>query len=189
MQIKLTNIVNELQVNNPVVLRPFKNNKWERGKNIKETIVNFIRANQYQPANIIIDNVSSQYNHLVVTKAITSVLNMGVMRKKVTNPNTGRKVFVYYVPQGSLFELQVTNPNPTAEEVYKFWNEKINKTTEGLDILWTEYIKMRTPYVEKYIPNNLNPKVESSGRLISLLSQQDLNKFYNQMKQLVQKYA
>jgi argonaute-like protein implicated in RNA metabolism and viral defense len=92
----------------------------------------------------------------------------------------------------NLLELQVTNPNPTAKEVESYWQNEINNKTTVDDILWKEYIKMRKPYVEKYIPNNLFssvPELVNSVRLIPLLSQSDLNKFYREMKQLVQKYA
>lgn len=180
--------LNELQINNPNVMRPFKNNKWERGNNVKETIINFIRANQYQPENIIVDNVSvqSHYNSLVVARALRSVLIMGVMRRKATNPSTGRKIFVYYVPQGSLFELQINKPNPTAEEVYNYFENKVRNTNLiHNNSFMPIYMDMCEPYNRKYkIMGCIMYQHE-----FELLSQPDLNKLYREMKQIVQKYA
>lgn len=79
----------------------------------------------------------------------------------------------------NLLELQINNPNVTVEEVEKYFDEYASVD----DGWWEEYDKLK----EKY--SNPNKPLPDTLRLIIGLSQSELNRFYREMKQLVQKYS
>lgn len=79
----------------------------------------------------------------------------------------------------NLLELKINNPNVTVEEVEKYFNEYSSND----DRWWEEYDKLKKKYSNPTKPCPNTPK------LIISLSQPDLNKFYKEMRQLVQKYA
>jgi len=87
-----------------------------------------------------------------------------------------------------LNELGINNPNKTAEEVEKYYKENIyhnNNEFSGDSKGWQEYGEICKPYCEKY---DIYGWIGSFSEF-QKLSQQDLNKLYRDLKQLVQKYA
>lgn len=78
-----------------------------------------------------------------------------------------------------LNEFSVNNPNITPEKVYNYWaGSSLNE--EG----WTKYIELRDSYC-----NKINIDTGDTRHLVYRLSKSDLNRFYNDIQILVQKYS
>ena len=76
-------------------------------------------------------------------------------------------------------ELSVNNPNLNAKEVHNYYIDNLH------NLNLEEYIKICKPYCEKYdVLMYIGYRTE-----FELLSQQDLNKLYKEMRQLVHKYT
>lgn len=88
-----------------ITIKPFRNNLYEKGNNVVETIVNFIRANPFQMRSTIVDMILlRQWYHIsVIENAFKHIFNNGVIKKQVLNPKTNRKVWIYYLSQDKLF--------------------------------------------------------------------------------------
>lgn len=165
--------INELQINPSIQWRPFRNNNFEKGKTVKETIINFIKANPYQPEIIITTNIGLRrwYHPKVVLDNLRDTLNMGVVRKQVINPTTKRKVWIYYLSQDKLFELNI-NPNRiTRGDIYSILiNSNVSNNFMNNVGIINKYAE--TQYWESWM-EGLN-KIEDK----------DLNKCYNELKQI-----
>ena len=176
--------LNELGINNPSIgFKPFRNNKFEQGRNVRETIINFLRANPFQPEIVITKALSDIYHSKIILDNIRKILSMGVIRKQVINPYTKRKIWIYYLSQDKLFELGI-NKGVTAQEVRDYYLDNFWTDMNFNFNLWQGYIKICQPYLEKY---ELNGWIGSYN--FKQLSQQELNKLYNQMKELIQKHV
>jgi hypothetical protein len=87
--------------------------------------------------------------------------------------------------ESKINELEINNPNPSWEEIYDYYDENIYsnwKEFASNSKGWEEYEEIRNKYCEKY-------NLDLETRRLKILSKQDLNNFYSEMKQLVKKYV
>jgi len=85
-----------------------------------------------------------------------------------------------------LLELEVNNPNINIETVLKLWNESIIRFVFSNDNAWKEYQQIITPYYNKY---GVFKDTRFDRSDLDVLSSLERNKFYHQLKQLVQRYG
>lgn len=162
--------INELQINPSIQWRPFKNNNFEKGKTVKETIINFIKANPYQPEIIITTNIGLRrwYHPKTVLDNLRDTLNMGIVRKQVINPTTKRKVWIYYLSQDKLFELEI-NKRATRKDIQDYLMKNNYEILKLINI------------INKYVGNK-DWIYWNDG--LNKIEDKDLNKVYQELKQI-----
>jgi len=186
MQIKLLNIINELEINNP-------NPSWEEvydyyRNNILYNDNEFGAGSKGWEEYEKIENYYSQKQWFYgLDKTNFKKLSQPDLNKFYRElKQLVKKYNLPYNPDNDddvLAELEIDNPNKTAEEVYDYFIQNIwdNYNEFGVSTKgWEGYVKIRNKY------NISNPKYKYDYQK---LSQSDLNKLYNEMKQLVKKYA
>lgn len=111
------NKLNELEINNPTIRytpgRENSNiNEFEKGKNINITIYNCLKANPYlsegQIQYILTKRIGWYSSYKIVGDAIRHIENID--RKQVQYKNTNRKIYVYYINDKPINELEVNKP-------------------------------------------------------------------------------
>jgi len=169
--IKLTQLLNELGIN-----KPSEFNKLKVGK---EYIITF---------NKTIYSTKGETDHFVILSKGPEWFS-AINPKHKDNPED-YTFFIYkddiakVVPyKEEINELGINNPNPNATDVYLYYQKNIFDSN-NLE-LWGEYLeKIKHKYLDKYFLNN-----DDTSKLIYVLSKSDLNKFYSEIQQLVQKYS
>ena len=111
------NKLDELEINNPTIRytpgRENSNiNEFEKGKNISITIYNCLKANPYlsegQIQYILTKRIGWYSSYKIVGDAIRHIENID--RKQVQYKNTNRKIYVYYINDKPINELEVNKP-------------------------------------------------------------------------------
>lgn len=92
-----------------------------------------------------------------------------------------------YEPENNLDELQINNPNPTAEEVGDYFNKNINGNIvfNIYSSAWVSFMEIKNKYIDQHGLKTYLSSIET----IEALPQLARNQFFKEMKQLVQKYA
>lgn len=170
MQIKLLNILNELEIKKPL-WRPFNNKAWEQGKNIKETIINFLKANPYQPGSVIVNNLP--YHNKFISDTISKMLKFDIKRIKVKSPITKREVFVYYIPKNNLSELEINNPNKNIN-IIKDINEYFN-------YYFIKWLQENSPNIDEDVQYYLPKHLDDIKNIMSRDNQFEHNQFDDDM--------
>lgn len=182
--IKLTQILNELSVNNPAIT-PEKASKYYWVN------IHFADNNEFRGPNSGWQEYIRLCNPYCEKYDIYMYLSNVEDFKKLSQQdrnrfyNKMRQLVLKRTGKEILNELSVNNPaNITPEKAHDYYNNNLALELTSSKI-WQEYKKLCQPYCEKY---NI---FQFIGFLIEFkkLSQSELNSFYNQMRQIVRKHA
>ncbi len=180
--IKLTNILNELEINNPRQITVEKAKQYFIDNIYNNGIEFGGSSNGWKEYLQICKPYREKYN-------LDNWIHLLHEFKKLSQPdliklfNEMRRIVKKYVGKEILNELEINNPRQiTVEKVEQYYKNNIynndvkfwNNTN-----CWKEYIQMCKPYYEKYGMIGDFTKFSSS----------DLTKFYNEMRKLVKKHV
>ncbi len=92
--ISLIKILSEIKIV-PNINFIFQNNPYEKAKNLKQTIYNFVKANPYLSEKQISDSLRIHYHPHYIALNLRSVPDL--KRVKVPHPITKKLTYAYYV--------------------------------------------------------------------------------------------
>ena len=174
MPIKLTDILNELSINNPAitpkkVFKYFEDNLYYNNQEF-----GFISTGWQEYKEL-----ANQFNY----SGDTSTLVYQLSKEDLNRFYDGMRQLVRkYVGKEILNELSINNPNKTREEVLEYFSNTLNNGERFDDFseAWQELLRLKEQFgYEHYIP---------ISHIIEELPQRDLNRFYNEMQKIVKKY-
>ncbi len=171
--IKLTNILNELSINNPLVTAE-KVHQYFRNNIIRNDVEFELDSEGWKEYKQIYQLYLEKYD-------ISDWIGLGNfedLSQQDLNKlyNEMRKLVKKYVGKEVLNELEINNPRITVEKTKQYYQYNIVDQDMGI---WEEYLQICEPYCKKYGIDGWIGLYD-----FEKLSQQDLNKFYNEMIKL-----
>ena len=181
--IKLTDILNELSINNPAitpekVYNYFELNIW------LDDIHNNINWNDYIQ---LCKPYMKKYN---IDYVISNIDEFEELSKSdlIKFYNEMRQLVHEYNGKEILNELNVNNPaNATPEKVWRYYMDNIWHNWEEFNTInpgWKEFWNLRDSF-----NNDDDEDIDTLSLIHDKLSQQDLNSFYKEMRKIVKKYV
>lgn len=128
---KIKNSLDEIKVNNPAIA--YNNSRvdnykpFERGKNVKQTIINCLQKNQFLTEPQIIEIIFRREGMFRSAKPIQDALRYipEVDRKQVINPKTKKKIYVYFTEKPKeIEEIKINKPLNLTEFPIEINNSK-----------------------------------------------------------------
>ena len=169
-------ILNELSIN--------KNKTWNLNKE-------GVKFKNIKPGDIIVFNLYDTNPPTLAKQVVTKINGVSQLQshdlgneKAIDFWHTGDIENYWKKNVENLNELSINNPaNITPEKVYKYWEYNIQNNDDEFATHnkgWQEYKNLKEKFGYSYLLTH---------DIIYQLSQKDLNKFYNEIRQLVRKYV